>query len=227
MPFASPSPTQADLRFQLFGFPVRIHPFFWVLCLLVGREKEPLRVLVWTLVVLVSVLVHELGHAVLQRRFGGRPNIVLYGMGGLAIPNGPPVSPWRQIAISLAGPGAGFLLAAGVTIAVVLLPEVSSPVAAQLLNDLLLVNIVWGVLNLLPIYPLDGGHVARELLLMKLRPDRGIVASLWLSIGVCVALAALILTRGFSLWNLLLVGLLGFSNYQALQAYQQSRRGGW
>ncbi|MEM6798088.1 MAG: site-2 protease family protein [Planctomycetota bacterium] len=227
MPFADPSPTPADLRFQLLGFPVRIHPFFWGLCVILSRYRAPAELLVWVVAVLVSILVHEFGHALLQRRFGGRPSIVLYGFGGLAIPNGPAVSPGRQILILLAGPGAGFVLAGLVWLihSAIALPD--SPALAQLLGDLWRINIFWGVFNLLPIYPLDGGQIAREVFTLVMPPRRGIVVSLWVSIIFCaVAGAALwLLTR--SPWNLVLMGALAFNNYQTLEAYNQSSRGRW
>ncbi len=225
MPFADPSPSPADLHFRLFGFPVRIHPFFWILCLVLG-PKEPQAALLWAVAVVISVLVHELGHAVLQRQFGGRPSIVLYGFGGLAIPNGPPVSSWRQIAISLAGPGAGFLLAGLIWLGLTQLSEPLGRIPALFISSLLFINVVWGVFNLLPIYPLDGGHVSRELLTMILPPHRGIVASLWLSILCCGLAAAAIWQLTGSLWNLILMGALGYNNYQTLEAYNRSR-GRW
>ena len=66
----------------------------------------------------VSILVHELGHAFVQRYFGGRPWITLYGFGGLASCNDCDRSPRSQIIISLAGPLAGFLFAVVVMIGV-------------------------------------------------------------------------------------------------------------
>ena len=227
MPFADPSPTQADVSFRLFGFPVRIHPFFWLICVLLARPKDPASVLLFAVALLVSILVHELGHAVLQRHFGGRPSIVLYGFGGLAISNGPPVGPWRQIAISLAGPGAGFVLAGIIWLIISQLSAAPPPMADRLLVYLLYINIAWGIFNLLPIYPLDGGHVSRELLMLVLRPNLGIVVSLWISIVCCALAGAWLWVTTESLWNLVLMGALGFNNYQTLEGYNRSRGGGW
>src|SRR5690349_4147218 len=110
-----PPASQADLHFRIFGFPVRVHPYFWVVTLLLslgGGAADPLNTLSWVAVAFVSILLHELGHASLQRFYGGHPWITLYGLGGLASCNDGPRTPWRRIAILLAGPGAGFLLAA-------------------------------------------------------------------------------------------------------------------
>jgi Zn-dependent protease len=258
MLLGEPPPTGGDLHFRLFGFPVRVHPFFWLVTLLLGmgRPAEPVKVLVWAPVVFVSILVHELGHAFLQQYFGGRPWITLYGLGGLASCNDCDRSPRSQILISLAGPMAGFVLAA-LTFAVVVasgrvigwMPSGSEPdwnrlgiqtamvqplalvdiyfepFASRPLNlvvgDLLQINILWGIINLLPIYPLDGGHVARELFTLG-NPRRGIVLSLQLSTGAAVLVAVYALTQQ-ALFTCIMFGLLAYGSYQALQAY----RGHW
>jgi Zn-dependent protease len=70
--------------------------------------------LAWIAVVFVSLLVHELGHAVAFRRFGSGADIVLYAFYGLAIPTHDVYGRGPRILIALAGPFAGFLLAAAV-----------------------------------------------------------------------------------------------------------------
>lgn len=241
MPFADPSPTQADLHFRLLGFPIRIHPFFWLVALLLSPDKSPLGVLLWAVVLLISIVVHELGHALLQRQFGGDPRIVLYGFGGLAIEQRVDRSAGQQILISLAGPFAGFLLAAVVLVglqvagnnpqweSIVANPSAWDPFESRPLNymvwALLLVNIWWGLFNLLPIYPLDGGHVSRELACLVLRPDLGIIASLVLSLVCCAIAAAGLFYWTGSWWNTILLAAIGFSNYQVLEAYMNSRHG--
>jgi Zn-dependent protease len=198
----------------------------------------------WVAVVFVSILVHELGHAFLQRHFGGHPWITLYGLGGLAMCDDCDRSPRSQILISLAGPAAGFLLAALVValLAVTghfrglqwdLMPVNWMPfdlaywsanhkpsLRDAAVGDLLWVNIFWGLVNLLPIYPLDGGRVAREVLTLA-HPRRGIVQSLWLSIFAAAAVAAFGAVVLQSIFMALFFGYLAYANYQTLQAYEQ------
>jgi Zn-dependent protease len=238
-----PPPSQGDLHFQIFGFPVRVTPWFWAVTLILAlntKEKvDPKRVLVWVAVVFVSIVVHELGHAVLQRRYGGRPRIVLYGFGGMAISDNSDRSPSIQILISLAGPIAGFLFAAATLIAIrlaghdvqfdfsggildALIPRwewFDAPLANLLIFDLLYVNIFWGLVNLLPVYPLDGGQVSRELFTLN-QPHRGIVQSLWLSAAVAGAIALLSIL-GCEIYTALLFGYLAYANYQNIQAYDR------
>lgn len=252
---AEPPPSTADLHFRIFGFPVRVHPYFWVVVLLLGiasGDREPRFALTWVAVAFVSVLVHELGHAVLQRRYGGEPRIVLYSLGGLAICEDCDRSPGKQIAISLAGPLAGFALAAAVVVAIrmsghpigyttdltfpfdaYLVPAIvgkvyfaafRSEALSLVVWTLLWVNIWWGVLNLLPIYPLDGGRVSREICTLRGNPRQGIVNSLWISIFTAAAVAIFSLFQG-SLFLPIMLGMLGYSNYQTLQTYRSYDEG--
>ena len=171
----------------------------------------------------VSVLVHELGHALLQRAFGGRPQIVLYALGGVAMTESAPRSWWRNVVVALAGPLAGFALA-GVSAG--LLSQFGGSINLFLGNGLeflVLVNVLWGVVNLLPVYPLDGGHVARELLMRFLPPVSGVTLSFWLSIVTAVIVGVALSVMMWSVWNLALFGFLAYQNYLALVAYRRSR----
>jgi Zn-dependent protease len=130
---AEPPRTQFDLNFQILGFPVRVHPLFWLVGLLLGYGggTDGLSLIIWFVALFGSILIHELGHALMIRRFGRDAYIVLYAMGGLAIEGRPqssfgspwsfesytgfqprPRTPQEQIIISAAGPGIQFLLAA-------------------------------------------------------------------------------------------------------------------
>lgn len=245
MLIGEPAPTQADLHFRLFGFPVRVHPFFWIVSLLLGMgggQADPVATLIWVGVVFVSILVHELGHAFTQRYYGGRPWITLYSFGGLAACNDCDRSPRSQILISLAGPAAGFVLVAIVVGVLASLGQVAGfewsliPVQwipfdlgylqmhdkltprDELIWYLLQVNFLWGFINLLPVYPLDGGHVARELFTLK-NARAGIVQSLQLSTGTAVLIAIYALTR-HQLYTCIMFGLLAYGSFQTLQSYR-------
>jgi Zn-dependent protease len=90
-----------------------------------------------------------------------------------------------------------------------------------MIKSLLWINVMWGVVNLLPIYPLDGGQVSRELCLLG-QPRRGMMLSLQISIVAAVTMAII----GFSLWGsyfvVLMFGYLAYSSYRALEAYRAS-----
>src|SRR4051794_3104022 len=84
-----PNYTQFDLRWRMFGIPVRVHPAFWLVSAIYGWDfvqgGELRLLLVWIACVFVSVLLHELGHVLTGMLFGSRGHIVLYSFGGLAI----------------------------------------------------------------------------------------------------------------------------------------------
>lgn len=226
MLFTNTTPSPYDLRFSLLGFPVRIAPAFWIVALLLGGGQPPLFAAIWVLAVLASILVHELGHAVLQRFFGGRAEIVLYAFGGMASATGVQQTWWRNILIALAGPAAGFLLAGLVYGTVRFFGPPEAIAGRALVNDLLLINVMWGLLNLAPIWPLDGGHVARELLTRFLKPSTGIIASLVLSAICAASIGAICYATTRSLWNTALFLMLAYQSYETLQHYQASR-GRW
>jgi stage IV sporulation protein FB len=249
MLLGEPSPTQADLHFRLLGIPVRVHPFFWVTTVFLGmgsKEADPKEILVWVAVVFVSILVHEFGHATMQRRYGGHPRVTLYGLGGLAACEDCDRTPWRQIVILLAGPFAGFLLAAIIVVVLKACGHVDEfrlswiPIRLQpfdpvyyvqngrpalvdlVILDLLYVNIAWGLVNLLPVYPLDGGQLSRELFTLG-NPRAGIIQSLQLSIGVAVLVALYAISRN-SIYTCAMFGILAYNNFQTLRMYQNHWR---
>src|SRR5262245_11765466 len=106
------NPTPFDLRFSLFGIPVRVHPLFWLAGALGGwSASDPNLMFLWIGCLFVSILIHELGHARTAQCFGWPPQIVLYIFGGYAQYHpGWGRTMVRQVLILLAGPGAGFLL---------------------------------------------------------------------------------------------------------------------
>ena len=114
MLLGEPPRTQADLNFSLLGIPVRVHPLFWLVALLLGRNLgDAGSVLSWIVAVFLSILIHELGHAAVMRAYGFHPWITLYGFGGLASYDhgnayrSKGSQPLGQILICLAGPAAG------------------------------------------------------------------------------------------------------------------------
>jgi stage IV sporulation protein FB len=250
--FAIPAPTDYDVKFPLLGIPVRVHPFFWAMAAALGWEgHDRFYVLVWVACVFVSILVHEFGHGLTAERLNrARPSVFLYLMGGLCSYDKEDRNPWRRAAVLIMGPGAGFLLF-GLTLALGLSvlgyadfwpvgwieyhPAPSwfnHALPAWLINtiqiayhDLLWINLFWGLFNLLPIYPLDGGQLASVFLTMHDRregPARAYIVGILTAGGVAIYLATLAMkSESQGAWvNVLFVANLGFMNYQLLQAAQ-------
>lgn len=227
-----PLPRQGGtgLRFRLFGFPVCIHWSFLLIAALLGLGSPGVSfgvVVVWTVIVLVSVLVHELGHAFAARGFGAAPTIDLFVFGGITA-FVPPRRMGRvaSIWVTLAGPLAGFALG-GFVLSVSGAFGVDRPslriyqdasLAEQAVSISIYVNLVWGLVNLLPILPLDGGNVVRNLIpgTPEQRGRMAAYASLAMSIALLVWIARSDLGGLHTLWLLPL--MLAGVNLQAILA---------
>jgi len=104
---------------------------------------------------------------------------------------------------------------------VIRMDQVGSPYLDYFLWYMLFISIIWGILNLLPVYPLDGGQIAREIFLTA-SPRSGIRQSLILSMITAAGLAVYALgNRHF--FAAFLFGYLAFASYGTLQAYTGRR----
>lgn len=259
-----PAESPYDLRFHLLGFPVRIAWGFWVASIIIGFElvrgieiifdaDSPGRLallVLWSICLLVSILIHELGHALAFRRSGIESSIVLYHFGGLAIPrsesgskSGRPKGHRSDIWISFAGPFAQ-LASAVVLMAVVhfagyrmdILPRffgvfakipgvsegepIDSPGVNAILVFYLIPSIFWAAVNLLPVLPLDGGQIARSFVLMR---GGDISQALWISVIAAGLTAAYGLSIGQTFIAIFFL-ILGVTSFQALQQIGNSWR---
>lgn len=264
-----PAESPYDLRFVLFGFPIRIAWSFWIGSLVFGfylvqgldryfAEAGPgiaaLYVL-WALCLLVSILIHELGHALAFRQNGVESSIVLYHFGGLAIPRESwgsgtsfsRLSAKQDLWIALAGPLLQ-IASAAVLIGLFKLGDyrldqaidgwvypwvplglgsyiaesdgkmIDSPGLFALLVFYAWPSIVWGLLNLVPVWPLDGGRITRSLILIR---GGNTVQSLWISLIAAGLMAAYGLSNDQMFLGILFLSL-AITNYQMIQ-----QSGGW
>ncbi len=146
---------------RIFGVPVRLH-FTFVLLLvflviagIAGRYSDRLQI-VSVLGLFASVLLHELGHAVVSRLFGVKVReIVMYPIGGLSSLEKQP-GPRQELWISVAGPAVNLALAGAIFLA-------QAP-RASVMGQIAMGNLMLGLFNLLPAFPMDGGRILRSLL---------------------------------------------------------------
>jgi Zn-dependent protease len=227
------------LRFTLFGFPIQIHGMFWLNTALMGGaigadSPERFRgLLAWVVAVLLSVLIHELGHALAMRNYGDRRvGIVLYAFGGLAM-GSKPRTRQEDFLVSAAGPGLEILAGLAVGWSITLWPPPWLWLH-QMLDAFTVVSIFWALLNLVPVLPLDGGRLCQA----YLGPGRqrqvltisivcavclallSVVGDLWLRLqnGVLNLLDIDTVTRvGSGLFTLLMFGMLAWNNWKELQ----------
>jgi Zn-dependent protease len=147
---------------SLLGFPVEISWSFLLLLIVLATMFGPLAAVVGAFVLFGSVLLHELGHAVVARSLGVRVSSIELGFfGGAAKMVELPRSANHEILIAAAGPAVSLMLAGvGFGLGAVL----GSPLVTQIGW----VNAVIAAFNLLPALPMDGGRILRALLTRRM-----------------------------------------------------------
>ncbi len=216
------------LSFRLGPVPVRVQASFFLTALLIGWQPGPgwfERLFLWSLVVFFGVLAHEMGHAAAALAFGYRPRVELYLFGGVtwwASERG--ASTARTVLVTLAGPAAGIALGLFAWLgALHWLPSFPpGSGGAFLLDRFVWVNLGWGLLNLLPILPLDGGVIFAALA-ERVLPERGRMAARLLSFLLAVTVAWFALSAGMT-FGAAMAGWLAFDNARSGWAAWQLRR---
>lgn len=168
------------------AIPIRIQPFFWLLAAFIGwmgTNSIPETIL-WVGIILVSILVHEMGHALTARAFGQRAVITLTGMGGVTQRSGKKLSLWQEFFIIFNGPLAGFLLVVGSFFLLAGFELHLPQVMVYILTVTMYINLFWTVFNLCPVQPLDGGHLL-SVILQGIFGFRGVRMSYL--VGLCIA----------------------------------------
>ena len=206
------------VRFRIFGIPFEVGPYFWILSAILGSsmahgDRGLILLAIWVACVFVSIVIHELGHALMARRFGITPVVVLHGLGGTTYMAGSGLTRPQAILVTLAGPAAGLALWAVIQYPVVNLLRQSAGVSYITLaavEFLLFINLVWTLFNLLPILPLDGGLILRNLLGF----GRMAVARM---IGVVCAVGCAVwaVSAGW-IYGALFFGYLAYQNFQGV-----------
>jgi hypothetical protein len=214
---AARTPQGFGFSLKILGIPVTVEITFILMALFLGSNRRANTTLLveWIVVVFFSVLLHEFGHALVGRAFGLEPRIRLYAFGGLTSWSaGRDITPGRSIILSAAGPGAGLLLGGLLLLLRAAIESGGSWLAQVTVQDLLWVNFGWGILNLLPIRPLDGGNIAFSLEQIITGSKKGRITQVG-SLVLATAAALWALSAG-QYWVLVLTGLMAFSNGQQL-----------
>ncbi len=234
------------LRFRLLNVPVEVHPTHLLISGLIAwsftqssftRTAWPTAILrdeahpqygvtvafvliAWMLLVTLSVLVHELGHAIAARAYGATPSIHLVGLGGLTRAEGAERFPWwRDVLFTLAGPVAGLALGVVAGLLVWLLGDATHEALRYFGTGLLIANVSWTVLNLLPISTLDGGRITAVLLTRAFGRPGFLFAQV-----IALVFAGLVLVYAFTSQQAFLgfiVVMLGLRTFANISAYQR------
>jgi Zn-dependent protease/CBS domain-containing protein len=197
---------------KLFGVPVRLH-FTFILLLVflifigIGERQSGAMTAVYVVALFASVLLHELGHALVARRFGIRTiEIVMFPIGGVSRPERQPKAS-EELWVALAGPLVNIAIAGAILAwvslhtGIVILNELRQPSDANLLQRIAYGNLLLGLFNLLPAYPMDGGRVLRAFLALH----RSYEEATRIASGAGQSLAILMGLAGLLSGNFLLV----------------------
>ncbi len=228
------------IRFRLFGVSVSIHPSLWFTLAMVGLmvvsgvSLVP-GVVLFTVAGFLCLFVHEMGHALLSRALGGgQPEIFMAWLGGDCCNARAVLTRWRGVVMTAAGPAASILLAllsilllslyvggvdSGLCLTLnFLIGRVPAEYVAlfpsyglAFFKFLIQISVWWSLLNLLPIFPLDGGQIMH-----------GLMSSPHTMHVVSVTVAAMSMTAFIAMGAWFLVLLMGFLCYFNFRCLQQS-----
>lgn len=233
------------IEFTLFGIPVRVHPTHWIGLAIIGglfhvRSTEDLYpVLFFMIAGFIGILSHEMGHALVGRKFGKAASAVdLIILGGYTQYFGARFDRTGRIMSVLAGPAATVVLGIASWIGFVILfgnwtigtafayitaynpfvvfnPDLNTTLSqpqimlAYLLGCFMFISVWWSILNMLPIMPLDGGQFLSEFVRSPKR------LHLIGAITACIILLLALLSQSTIL--ALFMAFMAFENFKAVK----------
>ena len=228
---------------RLAGIPIGVQPLWVVIVALItwslGAAYYPAQVsgiapglayglgLLSALLLFASILLHELGHAIVARRRGvAIEEIDLWLLGGVSRMKGYPKTAGDELRFAIAGPAVTLLIAAAFGALALALPSSSPAALRSLVEYQVLINAVILVFNLLPAFPLDGGRVARALIwgrLGDLSRATAIAASIGRGFGYAMIGLGLLATMG-GLFSGIWLALIGLFVIFAAKAEEEGLR---
>ena len=218
------------LRFRLGRTPVAVQPWFWVTAVLLGLgSRDLVTFLLWPPVLLIGILLHEMGHATAFRRFGSSAVVELHGLGGVTMGRVDRAS--QDMAVSLAGPAAGFLF--GIPLWLLLQTDLFVGLTGVArygrvaLELFVWISVFWGLFNILPMLPVDGGHALDAGLAwwkghVMTRTTQVVSIITGITVLAFCFYAWIWLKWTYVTWIMLLVGLGLWANVHAYRRYRST-----
>jgi len=222
-----------------FGIPVIISPYWFLIAGvfiflyahewnsgLHGSTRYAVAA-VFVVLLYASVLVHELSHSLVARRFRlPVRRILLYPLGGISEIEQEPQTPGRELAVSAAGPALSLVLAAAGYGLTKLVP--GGTVGGEIVAQLWWANLVVGLFNLLPGLPLDGGRMLRAAIWqVTKKPAASTIAAAWAGRVLAIALVVPFIVTAASgdssdmqamLWLAVIAAFMWIGATQAIRA---------
>lgn len=199
--------------------PITIRPLFWLIAAFIGWMVSftLTKTLVAVFVILFSVLFHEFGHALTGILFGQKVRIELAAFGGFTYREGRKLKLWEEFLVVLNGPVAGFLL---FVVAHIILTNfaIENAILKFALEFTRLANLFWTVINLVPVLPLDGGHLL-SIVLEAIFGFRGIKMAIFIGLFISVTISIFFFVIGAFLVGALFL-ILTFESFRSLRYYK-------
>lgn len=199
--------------------PISIHPLFWLVALLIGW--------VWTyslsgallcvFVILVSVLLHEFGHALTAMLFGQKTRIELAAFGGFTYREGRKLSLGEEFLVVLNGPITGFLLFLAGYLVFRYIP-IENQLLLFIVKFTFTANLFWTVINLVPVLPLDGGHLL-SIILESIFGFKGVKMAIVIGLIIAVSISIFFFAIQMFLVGALFL-ILTFESFRSLRYYK-------
>jgi Zn-dependent protease len=221
---------------KIAGIRVYIHWSFALLILYIifsnyrqgNNAVQTMWSVLFVLSIFLTVVLHELGHALAARRYKiATKDITLLPIGGLARLESMPEKPSEELVVAIAGPAVNVVIAL-ITWLAISIPDATEFTelmqggvnASNFFMNFLIVNIWLAVFNLIPAFPMDGGRVLRALLSMRF--ERHVATNIAARIGQVLAIGFII--AGFYINPfLIIIGIFIFFGAQAEAQFTQSK----
>jgi len=203
-------------RFNLFGIPITVEPWFWLTMAFIGggmsanSTQDFLNLALFIMAGFISILIHEMGHALTIRKSGLPTQVTLSAFGGYATHPAGVLSRKKSFLVTAAGPGLQIVFG----IIVLIIAQNMTYPSFQIyyfIRSLWLVSLFWAIFNCLPIFPLDGGQMLASIL----GPRRA--EGLHITGIVCAVIMGFIGWRFNQPLVAMFMGLFAWQNYQMLQ----------
>ena len=219
---------------RFFGSEVRVHATFFLLLLWIGvaaYTTQGAMAAVFNVLFILAlfgcVVLHELGHALMARRFGIKtPDITLLPIGGVARLERMPEDPIQEIWVAVAGPAVNVVIWAVLVLILGAEAQIGGlenleNAGSDFIAQLAAVNLILVLFNMIPAFPMDGGRVFRALLTLWIGRKRATAAAAGVGQAVAIMFALLGLLSGNLI--LLLVAFFVFAAATAENADVQMR----
>jgi len=199
--------------------PISIHPLFWLIAFFIGW--------MWTttlagaflclFVIMISVLFHEFGHALTAIAFGQTTRIELAAFGGFTYRTGRKLKLWEEFLVVLNGPLAGLILCGGAYLLFRKAPP-TNPALLFAVKFTFIANLFWTIINLVPVLPLDGGHLM-SIILESIFGFKGVKMAIVVGLTVAIAISVFFFIVGQFLVGALFL-ILTFESFRSLRYYK-------